>query len=55
MPEKWLSAYLDPLAWDIAKVLLAKYALQFVVVLRARKEDLPKVARAIWKRPGRKP
>ena len=33
--------------------LLARYALQFVVVLKARKEDLPQIARAIWKRRSR--
>jgi len=43
----------EPVAQNTAMVLLAKYALQLVVVLKARKEDLPQVARAIWKRRSR--
>jgi hypothetical protein len=51
-PTLW-HALVEQAAPTTAAVLLARYALQFVVVLKARKEDLPQIARAIWKRRSR--
>jgi hypothetical protein len=48
-PTFW-HVLIEPAAGTSTAALLAKYALQLVVICRARKEDLPQIARAIWKR-----
>jgi hypothetical protein len=39
---------------DAMTLLMARYTVKFAVVLRARQEDLPQIARALWKRPSRR-
>jgi|HubBroStandDraft_5_1064220.scaffolds.fasta_scaffold77542_2 hypothetical protein len=51
-PTFW-HVLMEPAAGTSAMVFLAKYALQLVVVCKAKKEDLPQIARAIWQRRSR--